>query len=101
MAKPTRPPPATRSAIRRAGAPRRRPRTAMPALRIENQAAEPTPTPARKARTPGTDRATPAADVAAKMAAQVAMVSGLEAVAISEVRKAREGDRERASRPSA
>ena len=91
--------PATRSANLRAGAPSRRPSTAMPPLSSANQVMDPIPTPARSVTTWESERATPAAAAAAKIAAQVAMVRGFDAVASNDVRSAPSGGRAGASSP--
>jgi hypothetical protein len=60
--------------------------------RIVNQVSVPAPTPATRTTAFDAEPARAAVDAAEKAAAQEAIVSGLEAVAPSEVRKARRGD---------
>ena len=62
---------------------------------MANAVSVPHPTPASRSATPAPDSPAPPSDAveaAAKIAAQVAIVSGFEAVAASEVAKARPGE---------
>ena len=94
-AKPSRPAPATTStAVSRRG-PKRLRTSATSADSAVKAVSVPHPTPASSSATPAPDSPAPPSDAveaAAKIAAQVAIVSGFEAVAASEVAKARPGE---------